>query len=69
MDHDDVRKLEDLLEECLERMFRRKDAESLPWQPDGRVVHLMAKAAGAAYEAACHAARPRRRRGTADDQD
>lgn len=68
MEHDDVRDLEDLLEQCLGRMFRGKGAESLPWQPDGRVVHLMAKAAGAVYEAACHQARPRRGR-RADDQD
>ncbi|MFN5904897.1 MAG: hypothetical protein ACK5A3_02510 [Planctomyces sp.] len=64
MEHDEVRDLEDLLEQCLGRMFRGKGAESLPWRPDGQTVHLMAKAAGAVYEGACHIAknRPRRRK-------
>ncbi|MFO0250569.1 MAG: hypothetical protein ACK56X_15140 [Planctomyces sp.] len=64
MEHDEVRDLEDLLEQCLGRMFRGKGAESLLWQPDGQTVHLMAKAAGAVYEGPCHIAknRPRRRK-------
>ncbi len=40
MEHDEVRDLEDLLEQCLGRMFRGKGAESLPWRPDGQTVHL-----------------------------
>jgi len=62
MEHAEVRELEDLLEQYLGRMFRGKGAAALPWQPDGQTVHLMAKAAGAVYEGACHAAKNRRPR-------
>jgi len=62
MEHEEVRELEDLLEQYLGRMFRGKAAAALPSQPDGQTVHLMAKAAGAVCEGACHAAKNRRRR-------
>jgi len=53
MDQDSVHDLESLLEAGLRSVLQGRSAQHLPCQVDQRTIHLMAKAAGAVYEAAC----------------
>jgi hypothetical protein len=59
MDQDSVHDLEALLEAGLRSVLQGRSAQPLPWKVDQRTLHLMAKAAGAVYEAACDAVQRR----------
>ena len=52
MDHKIVDKLEEKIEESIAEIIDKMGIKKLPFLPDRRTMHLMAKAAVTVYEAA-----------------
>ena len=58
MDHNTVEKLQEKIEEAIGQILVKTGLKKLPFLPDRRTLHLMAKAAVTAYEAAVENRRP-----------